>query len=233
MLETLRTATSLAVSLRKAGEQTEAMNLAQDTYERYKRRYGSDTPDAQSCALNLACDYAAVDDMPRALELVTEVKAAHQAALGKDHPNTLVAANNLACYLRCLGGLPEALALAEDTLDRMRHQAGRHASADPLLLGQPGQLPRRLRRPDQSRGRSSARPSPLLRDRLGGNHPDTLVCQANLTVTLRASGQEKEAEELRARLLADVSRVLGPGHPDIAQLQKWQRINRDLEPQQI
>ena len=65
MLETLRTAVSLAVSLRKAGEQAEAMNLAQDTYERYLRRYGTASPDAQSCALNLACDYAAVDDMPR------------------------------------------------------------------------------------------------------------------------------------------------------------------------
>ena len=40
--DTLRTATSLAVSLRKAGKQGEAMNLAQDTYERYRRRYGSD-----------------------------------------------------------------------------------------------------------------------------------------------------------------------------------------------
>ena len=59
MTDTLRTAASLAVSLRKAGEQAEAMNLAQDTYERYKRRYGSGAPDALSCALNLACDYAA------------------------------------------------------------------------------------------------------------------------------------------------------------------------------
>ena len=40
MTDTLRTATSLAVSLRKSGEQSEAMTLAQDTYERYKRRYG-------------------------------------------------------------------------------------------------------------------------------------------------------------------------------------------------
>ena len=61
------------------------MNLAQDTYERFRHRYGSDTPEAQSCALNLACDYAAVDDMPRALDLVTDVKDAHQASLGDDH----------------------------------------------------------------------------------------------------------------------------------------------------
>ena len=145
MLDTLRSAASLAVSLRKAGEQSEARSLAHDTYERYLRRYGGDSPDTQSCALNLACDYAAVDDMPRALELVTDVKAALQASLGEDHPNTLVAANNLACYLRCIGRLPEALALAEETLRRMRQQAWRPTPTDPLLLGQPGQLPRRLR----------------------------------------------------------------------------------------
>jgi hypothetical protein len=34
-------------------------------------------------------------------------------------------------------------------------------------------------------------------------------------------------------VMADFSRVLGAGHPDGTQLQKWQRINRDLEPQVI
>ena len=72
-----------------------------------------------------------------------------------------------------------------------------------------------------------------LRETLGRDHPDTLVCQANLAVTLRQTGREADAEELRARILADFSRVLGAGHPDSAQLHKWQRINRDLEPQVI
>ena len=59
MTDTLLTAASLAVSLRKAGEQAEALHLGQDTYDRYERRYGSSAPDALSCALNLAWDYAA------------------------------------------------------------------------------------------------------------------------------------------------------------------------------
>jgi CO dehydrogenase nickel-insertion accessory protein CooC1 len=232
MVETLRTATSLAVSLRKAGEQSEARNLAQDTYERYKRRYGSDAPDARSCALNLACDYAAVDDMPRALELVTGVKAALQASLGDDHPNTLVAANNLACYLRCIGRLPEALALTDDTLGRMRRRLG---DSHPLTLsgavnlanchGDCGDL--------EAAEALERQTIALLREVLGRDHPDTLVCEANLAVTLRQAGREKDAEELRARIFADFSRVLGVSHPDVAQLHKWQRINRDLEPQQI
>jgi tetratricopeptide (TPR) repeat protein/CO dehydrogenase nickel-insertion accessory protein CooC1 len=232
MTDTLRTATSLAVSLRKAGEQAEARNLAQDTYERYQRRYGSDAPDAQSCALNLACDYAAVDDMPKALDLVTGVKAVLQASLGDDHPNTLVAANNLACYLRVMGRLPEALALTDDTLSRMRRKLGDH---HPLTLssavnlanchGDCGDL--------QAAETLERQTIAVLREVLGADHPDTLVCEANLAVTLRHSGREAEAEELRARIFADFSRVLGASHPDVAQLHKWQRINRDLEPQQI
>ena len=68
---------------------------------------------------------------------------------------------------------------------------------------------------------------------LGTHHPDTLVCEANLAVSLRQEGHTQDAEELRARVLADFTRVLGASHPDLAQLHKWQRINRDLEPQQI
>ena len=232
MTDTLRTATSLAVSLRKAGEQSEAMNLAQDTYERYKRRYVSDAPDALSCALNLACDYAAVDDMPRALQLVTEVKAAHQASLGDDHPNTMVAANNLACYLRCIGRLPEALALTDDTLRRMQRKLG---DSHPLTLSCAVNLANcRGDSEDLEEAEALERQTiSLLRRTLGPDHPDTLVCEANLAVTLRQEDREKESEELRARVISDLSGVLGVGHPDATQLHKWQRINRDLEPQQI
>jgi hypothetical protein len=232
MLETLITAASLAVSLRKAGEQAEAMALAQDTYDRFERRYGQDSPGAQACALNLACDYAAVDDMPRALGMVTDVKAALAATLGDDHPNTMVAANNLACYLRAIGQLPEALRLTQETLQRMRERLGdRH----PLTLSAAVNLAN-----CQGDAGELAEAEALVRDTISQlsevltqDHPDTLVCRANLADTLRDAGRDKEAEELRVTILGDFSRVLGAGHPDATQLRKWQRINRDLEPQQI
>ena len=44
---------------------------------------------------------------------------------------------------------------------------------------------------------------------LGAEHPDTLVCQANLAVTLREAGRDREAKDLRAKVLADLARVLG------------------------
>jgi CO dehydrogenase nickel-insertion accessory protein CooC1 len=232
MIDTLRAASSLAVSLRKAGEQSEAMTLAQDTYERYKRHYGADAPDALSCALNLACDHAAADDIPQALLLVTGVKAAHQASLGDDHPNTLVAANNLACYLRCIGRLSEALMLTNDTLERMQRKLG---ATHPLTLSCAVNLANcRGDSGDYEAAETLERQTiSLLRDTLGRDHPDTLICEANLAVTLRQAGQGDAAEQLRGRLIADFTRILGAGHPDGVQLHKWQRINRDLEPQQI
>jgi len=232
MLDTLRAAASLAVSLRKAGEQAEAMTLAQDTYERYKRRYGEDAPDAQSCALYLACDFAAADEIPRALQLVTGVKAAYQASLGDDHPNSLVAANNQACYLRCTGRLDQALALTEDTLGRMRRKLG---ELHPLTLACAVNLANCY---GDSGSHESAealerQTAGQLQEQLGADHPDTLVCQANLSVTIREEGRGQEAEEIRERVIAEFGRILGASHPDTAQLHKWERINRDLEPQQI
>jgi CO dehydrogenase nickel-insertion accessory protein CooC1/tetratricopeptide (TPR) repeat protein len=232
MLETLRTAASLAVSLRKAGEQSEAMTLAQHTYQRFKLRYGADSPDAQACALNLACDYAAVDDMPRALDLVTDVKGALQSTLGDDHPNTMVAANNFACYLRAIGRLPDALRLSQETLSGMQERLG---NQHPLTLSAAVNLANcQGDSGDLAAAEALAREtiSQLIRV-LTEDHPDTLVCRANLAVTLHDAGQDSEAEELRVTMLGDFSRVLGAGHPDATQLRKWQRINRDLEAQQI
>jgi hypothetical protein len=67
----------------------------------------------------------------------------------------------------------------------------------------------------------------------GRDHPDTLVCESNLAVTLHKAGRKAEAAKQRTHALDDLGRVLGPGHPDTVQLRKWQWINRDLEPQLI
>ena len=66
---------------------------------------------------------------------------------------------------------------------------------------------------------------------LGPDHPDTLICRANLVVTMRGAGRDKEAKDAKAKILSDFSQVLGTGHPDAVQLREGQRINRDLEPQ--
>jgi hypothetical protein len=67
----------------------------------------------------------------------------------------------------------------------------------------------------------------------GARHPDTLVCEANLTVTIQAGGRAEEAESLRQRVIDEMSLVLGEEHPNVIALRHWRLQNRDLEPQPI
>ncbi len=230
LMDTLRTAKSLAVSLRKAGLQSQAIDLTQETYDRYLRNYPKESPDALSCALNLACDYSALNDKSRARDLVTEVRAAYQRSLAEDHPYTLVADNNLVTYLRGTGQVAEARALAEQTLAAMR---GRLGDDHPFTLSCAINLANCLGdSEDLARAETLERETiGRLREKLGPRHPDTLVCEANLAVTLHLAGQEEEAELIRTRIMNAFSQVLGPRHPNADLLQRWQRNNRDLEPQ--
>ena len=171
--------------------------------------------------------------MAKALSLVTEVTERPGSQPGADHPDTLVAANNLSCYLRCIGRLDEALQARGGHAEPDAAQARRDCTHSPW--------PARSTWPTASvTPVNLAAAEALERETisqltrcLGAEHPDTLVCQANLAVTLREAGRDQEAKELKAKVLADLARVLGAGHPDVAQLREGQRINRDLEPHNI
>ena len=69
--ETLRTAKSLAVSLRKGGELSESLALARDTYERYRSEFPSSNPGLQSYALAYATALSARHEQEQAM--ATEV----------------------------------------------------------------------------------------------------------------------------------------------------------------
>jgi hypothetical protein len=232
LIDSLRTAKSLAVSLRKAGLQSQAIDLTQETYDRYLRNYPKESPDVLACALNLACDYSAMNDKSRARGIVTEVRAAYQRSLPVDHPYTLVADNNLVIYLRGTGHLAEARILAERTVTAMRRRLG---DDHPFTLSCAINLANCLGDSEELAQAESLERETLdrLLAKLGPRHPDTLVCEANLAITIHLIGNEEEAEQIRMRILGEFSLVLGPRHPNADMLQRWQRINRDLEPQPI
>ena len=71
-----------------------------------------------------------------------------------------------------------------------------------------------------------------LRKTLGDSHPDTLIAQANLAITMRAHGQEDEADRLRRQIAAAMARPpLGESHPGIVALRNWVLVDGELEPQ--
>jgi Tetratricopeptide repeat len=70
-----------------------------------------------------------------------------------------------------------------------------------------------------------------MRNTLHDNHPDRLICQANLAVVLRAQGRTEEADALQHQMLTSLSHVLGADHPNVLALRGWKLQNRDLEAQ--
>ena len=228
--DTLRTAKSLAVSLRKSGAQSDALQLTQETYDRYLRRYRKDAPDTLACALNLACDHSALNNKVLARVLVEEVRSTYQQSLGVDHPYTLVAASNLVTYLRGTDAPGEGRELAEETLLAMTLRLGED---HPFTLSCAINLANCLGDLEELSAAEAVERRTLesLKVKLGPTHPDTLVCSANLAVTLHLAGQDAEADELRERILGEMNRVLGDHHPNADLLSRWERNNRDLEPQ--
>ena len=123
-VDTLRTAKSLAVSLRKMGRLNEAYELTRQTCERYATAYAASQPDALACQLNLACDQSALDDQAAAYETANVVLQAYEESLGGAHPFTLAARNNISTYLRGIGSVRTALELADRTLTGLRAALG-------------------------------------------------------------------------------------------------------------
>jgi hypothetical protein len=230
LVDTLRTAKSLAVSLRKLGSVDEAYELTLETQDRYARKYSPNHPEALACLLNLACDLSARDDKSAALEQASAVLAVYREELGPVHPCTLVALNNISTYQRELGLFEEALRTAEDALTAMRAKLG---DDHPFTLSCAINKANCLHDAGDYDAAGSLQQETLdqLQKTLGQKHPDALVCEGNHASTLRANGRSAEAAALQARVISSTIDVLGADHPNVAALRIWRLRNRDLEAQ--
>jgi cellulose biosynthesis protein BcsQ/tetratricopeptide (TPR) repeat protein len=230
LVDTLRTAKSLAVSLRKLGEMDEAYELTTATRDRYARKYAPNHPEALACVLNLACDLSARDDRTAALEQASAVLRVYQAELGPAHPCTLVALNNISIYHRELGYVQEGFSTADIALDAMREKLG---DDHPFALSCAVNKANCLYDAGDFDSAVSLQRDTLerLQKTLGERHPDTLVCEGNLAITLRGGGRTAEAVELQGHALSGMTDVLGPDHPNIGALLDWRLRNRELEAQ--
>nr|WP_082015334.1 FxSxx-COOH system tetratricopeptide repeat protein [Streptacidiphilus jiangxiensis] len=227
-LPSLRYAKSLAVALRKDGQQSDARRLTIETYNRYLERYNSNIPDALSCALNLAAEYSASGDKEAATETAKEIYDHHVEALGERHPSTLICANNLSIYLRDGGRVQEAVVLGQRTLMMLEETLGTEHQYTLMSMinlansfGDSGELLQA-----ETLGR---RALDGLSARYGALHPDCVVAQINLAITYREQGRRAEAQDLRSSALDELIRQLGDEHQAVQSARSWRRLGRDLE----
>ena len=228
--ETLRTATSLAISLREAGRHPQARELTEQTLEIYESEFDTETPDALACKINLAADQAATLNTPAAVETTAVTLNSYESRLGVEHPYSHVCRNNLAVYLRRAGRDQEAIEAIRHTLDGFKRL---FVADHPYVLSASVNLANCL----ASKGEhdDAARLDQATYEgfisRLGENHPDTMATGLNLSLDLDALGESSRARNLRDRLLPALAARLGDDHPTVVAARRFERTDRELEPQ--
>jgi tetratricopeptide (TPR) repeat protein len=221
-------ATSLALSLRRAGFAAEARELARSTHDAYRDHHGDTGPGALACTLALASAYAAEGEPGAALDLTSAMLGRLSEVLGSRHPSTLICAHNHAIHLRHDSRLREALIAARSTWQALRSVLGEQHPYALIAgvtlantLGETGEAAKAVR--------FTTRCLDRLAERLSGEHPDVLATRANLAVAVRELGRTDEADALRDAAVAGLARILPREHPWLYAAGAGRRIDRDLE----
>jgi hypothetical protein len=68
---------------------------------------------------------------------------------------------------------------------------------------------------------------------LGDSHPAALGCAANLSLDLRAAGEEERGTALAAETMEHYLATLGPDHPDVVVAASGGRLDLDFDPPPI
>ena len=208
---TLRVATTLAVTLAVLGEVSAARDLAQDTLARGRRVLGDDHPTSLYSAAVLTTALAALGEVSAARDLAQDTLARSRRILGEDHATTLLTAATLAGTLLWLGEVSAARDLAENSLARNRRVLGDdHA----ITLYSAAVLASTLASLGEVSAARDLAEDTLARSRriLGADHPTALYAATALAGALAMLGEASTARDLAEDNLARSRRVLGEDH---------------------
>ena len=174
--DTLAIAISLSNLLRSISEthHPEALELAEQTFARYPRAYGSSHPYYYGCMGNLAVLKRVTGDFVAARELDERALDGLSQRIGLRHHYSLTVATNLASDLAALGLHQEAREQGEDTVRELSELLG---PEHPLTLACQVNLSLDLKAlgdEEAAESLSSQVSASYLRT-LGPDHPDTVV----------------------------------------------------------
>jgi tetratricopeptide (TPR) repeat protein len=207
-LDTLASASHLALNLWWLGDYQRARRLDEDTLTRRRRILGEDDPDTLTSASQLSIDLMFLGSFPRGRELQEQMLSRRRRILGDDHPDTLFSAGALGLVLWYLGDYQQARQLLNDTFTRCRRTKGEDHPAtltSALVLGMVlwslGEYQRVRRLHSDALTRS--------RQVLGEDHPITIGVACLLAMALWSLGEYQQARELQSDTFTRSRRVLG------------------------
>jgi len=235
-LSTLRCITGYTIACRRLPEKRlEALELARNSYELAKRRYGQGHPDTLAIAVSLSNLLRTTSDdfHAEALALAISTVDRYPSVYGAKHPYNYGCMSNLGALRRVTGDPAAALEIdtaAHDgllgTLGPDHHYsltAAINLASDFAASGQPGQA--------RHIGEDTLRRLTAL---LGVGHPHTLACANNLALDLMAAGDKAAGTALREATLRRYEESdLGAEFPDTVVAVAGGRLDPDFDPPPI
>jgi cellulose biosynthesis protein BcsQ/tetratricopeptide (TPR) repeat protein len=210
-VHTLMTSGSLAADLGATGDFQASLELARDTYSRFRNLFGEDYPYTLFAATNLSDALRLSGDCFGARELDTETLTFRRSVLGDLHPLTLNSAANLARDLRETGNFRESANLLRTTLEQCRETL---FDEHPETLRTASSLAVSLRKQGahEEARQLSTQTLEQYRQAYGPDYPDALACSINLACDLSALGQAEEALDLAEETMTAYLSLRGADH---------------------
>lgn len=212
-IDTLTSASNLALMYELTGRYKEAESLQVKTLELRRHILGPEHPHTINNSDRLAILYQSMGRYKEAELLMMEGLEISRRVLGSDDPTAVSSLNSLALLYKSLGRYEDATLRYAEALEISRRvqgpehpntltvannlallyeSMGRYEEAEPILL-ETLEISRRA---------------------LGLRHPDTLSSLSSLAVLYAAMGRYEEAESLQAEAFEVRRQVLGPEHPN-------------------
>ena len=219
--------TNLAVSLHSAGRAAEAAELLQTAGSQLDDSFGRTNPDALSSRLSLAVTLLSLGEFAESRALLTDVHESYRDNLGATHPHTLVCIGNLALLARAQGDHEEAVRLAEEAAEGLRHTLG---SEHPYTLSTRMNWAICVAETPDGRDRAIQTLTEIvvkMRSVLSPDHPNTLRCEANLSLVRQSAGV---ADTNLNDLIVALEDRVGQQHPTAHALRRRELVHRIIDP---
>jgi hypothetical protein len=213
--DTLRAANNYAVDLRLIGDFQGAREMDEQTVALWSNTLGPEHPETLFAISNLARDLYGLGRYGEALTMQQDSLASQEATLGPAHPSVLMARRATATLLRKLGRHRQARELAEETYAAYVARFPEHHEQSLAAMVSLANALRDENRDVESlrRARQLCEGALALYQRSFPGHPFFYVCQGNLALILRASGEVAEARRLNTEAEAGLLSGLGERHP--------------------
>ncbi|MCW6004629.1 tetratricopeptide repeat protein [Micromonospora sp. CPCC 205371] len=213
--DTLRAANNYAVDLRLIGDFRAAREMDEETVGLWTDTLGLEHPETLFAISNLVRDLYGLGRYGEALTLQEDAITTQEAAVGPAHPSVLMARRTIAMLLRKLGRHRQARERAEETYAAyVARFPENHEHALAAMISLSNALRDESRDVDSlRRARQLCERALALYQRSFPKHPFFFVCQVNLALIHRASGDVAEARRLNTEAEARLREMLGERHP--------------------